>query len=503
MDDRASVPARAETPAAERPCDPAARYRPLWQAVDDLTAGRTTAEQLLDICQAAWAERNPELNAIVLADFAAAREQARASDARRRQSRALGPLDGVPFSIKESFDVAGWPTTCGSPALRDHVARRDATVVQRLRESGAVLIGKTNVPLGLRDWQSYNAVYGTTRNPHDPSRTPGGSSGGSAAAVCAGMSLFDIGSDIGSSLRNPAHYCGVFSHKSSHGIVPLSGHGTGAPSFGMQDINVAGPIARSARDLELVLQAIAGPEGADALAYRFALPPCPLNTLHQFRVAVLPTHPQAETDREVSDCIEGLGRWLEGQGTSVAWHVRPSFEAEELWRVYVLLLRATTSVHMPDAAFADSLDEAAAADPADARYAVLQHVGATLHHRDWLRLQHARARFTQAWQRFFDDYDVLLCPAAATTAFELNEAGEPWQRHLLVNGRPQPMTTQLFWAGHSGLCGLPSTVAPIGPGRSGLPVGVQIVAGRYRDLTSLRFASLLEAAGFAFRPPPR
>ncbi|MCG5263110.1 amidase [Cupriavidus gilardii] len=468
-----------------------------------MTAGRTTAEQLLDICQAAWAERNPELNAIVLADFAAAREQARASDARRRQSRALGPLDGVPFSIKESFDVAGWPTTCGSPALRDHVAQRDATVVQRLRESGAVLIGKTNVPLGLRDWQSYNAVYGTTRNPHDPSRTPGGSSGGSAAAVCAGMSLFDIGSDIGSSLRNPAHYCGVFSHKSSHGIVPLSGHGTGAPSFGMQDINVAGPIARSARDLELVLQAIAGLEGADALAYRFALPPCPLNTLHQFRVAVLPTHPQAETDREVSDCIEGLGRWLEGQGTSVAWHVRPSFEAEELWRVYVLLLRATTSVHMPDAAFADSLDEAAAADPADARYAVLQHVGATLHHRDWLQLQHARARFTQAWQRFFDDYDVLLCPAAATTAFELNEAGEPWQRHLLVNGRPQPMTTQLFWAGHSGLCGLPSTVAPIGPGRSGLPVGVQIVAGRYRDLTSLRFASLLEAAGFAFRPPPR
>lgn len=503
IDDRASVPARAETPAAERPCDPAARYRPLWQAVDDLTAGRTTAEQLLDICQAAWAERNPELNAIVLADFAAAREQARASDARRRQSRALGPLDGVPFSIKESFDVAGWPTTCGSPALRDHVARRDATVVQRLRESGAVLIGKTNVPLGLRDWQSYNAVYGTTRNPHDPSRTPGGSSGGSAAAVCAGMSLFDIGSDIGSSLRNPAHYCGVFSHKSSHGIVPLSGHGTGAPSFGMQDINVAGPIARSARDLELVLQAIAGPEGADALAYRFALPPCPLNTLHQFRVAVLPTHPQAETDREVSDCIEGLGRWLEGQGASVAWHVRPSFDAEELWRVYVLLLRATTSVHMPDAAFADSLDEAAAADPADARYAVLQHVGATLHHRDWLQLQHARARFTQAWQRFFDDYDVLLCPAAATTAFELNEAGEPWQRHLLVNGRPQPMTTQLFWAGHSGLCGLPSTVAPIGPGSSGLPVGVQIVAGRYRDLTSLRFASLLEAAGFAFRPPPR
>ena len=499
-----SIPARAGASAHQQTAaaPPAARYRPLWQAVDDLAEGRTSAEQLLDLCHAAWAERNPLLNAIVLADFDAAREQARASDARRRQGRALGPLDGVPFSVKESFDVAGWPTTCGNPALREHVAQRDATVVQRLREAGAVLIGKTNVPLGLRDWQSYNAVYGTTRNPHDPSRTPGGSSGGSAAAVCAGMSLFDIGSDIGSSLRNPAHYCGVFSHKSSHGIVPLSGHGTGAASFGIQDINVAGPLARSARDLELVLQTIAGPEGADALAYRLALPPCRLDSLAQFRVAVLPSHPQAEADREVSDRIEGLGRWLEGQSASVAWHVRPSFDAEELWRVYVLLLRATTSVHMPDGAFAETIEQAEAATADDASYATLQHVGATLRHRDWLLLQHARERFAGAWQRFFDDYDVLLCPAAATTAFSLNESGEPWQRHLDVNGKPQAMTTQLFWAGHSGLCGLPSTVAPIGPASNGLPVGVQIVAGRYRDLTSLRFAGLLEAAGFAFRPPP-
>ncbi len=177
--------------------------------------------------------------------------------------------------------------------------------------------------------------------------------------------------------------------------------------------------------------------------------------------------------------------------------------AGELWHVYVTLLRATTSVHMDDAAFGEALARSATAAAGDHGYATLQYTGATLSHRDWLRLQAARERFAAAWRRFFTGYDVLLCPAAATTAFPLDEAGEPWQRSVIVNGRPQPMTTQLFWAGHSGLCGLPSAVAPIGPGTGGLPVGVQIVAGRYQDLTALRFASLLEEAGHACRPPPR
>jgi amidase len=373
-------------------------------------------------------------------------------------------------------------------------------VVERLRAQGAVLLGKTNVPLGLRDWQSYNAIYGTTRNPHDLSRTPGGSSGGSAAAVCAGMSYFDIGSDIGSSLRNPAHYCGVFSHKSSHGIVPLRGHGNAEAGFAGQDINVAGPVARSAYDLELILRAISGPDAADFPAWRLELPPCDHARLADFRVAVLPTHPLAEVDATVSGAIEGLGRWLAGQGARVDWNVRPDFDAAALWRTYVLLLRATTSLHMDDAAFADALGKSRGADDGD-DYATLQFSGATLSHRDWLLLQHARGRFASAWERFFADYDVLLCPAASTTAFPLDESGEPWQRTIDVNGSAWPLTSQLFWAGHSGLCGLPSTVAPIGPASDGLPVGVQIVARRFGDLTSLRFAQLIETAGHAFRQP--
>lgn len=482
--------------------DASAEFDPLWRASEALAAGQTSAVALVDQCRGAWEAANGTINALVLSDWQAAMQAARESDRRRQRGEACGPLDGIPFTVKESFDVAGWPTTCGSPAHADHVAARDAAVVQRLRRAGAVLLGKTNVPLGLRDWQTYNAVYGTTRNPHDPSRTPGGSSGGSAAAVCAGMSFFDVGSDIGSSLRNPAHYCGVFSHKSSHGLVPLTGHGNGASSFGTQDINVAGPIARSARDLRMVLDAIAGPEEPQASAFQLSLPACPHERLDAFRVAVLPTHPIAEADGAVADEIVRVGRWLEQQGARVEWNVRPDFDAAQLWRVYVLLLRATTSVYMSDDAFAGALDDAARAAPGDDRYAALQHAGATLRHRDWLLLQQAREQFAQAWQQFFSRHDVLLCPAATTPAFALNERDEPWQRELLVNGRPQPMTTQLFWAGHSGLCGLPSTVAPIGVSPNGLPIGVQIVAGRYRDLTSLRIASLLEDAGFAFRPPP-
>ncbi|MCW2241457.1 amidase [Azospirillum canadense] len=478
----------------------ALRFQLVWAAARLIGDGAVTSVDLVEACRAAVRETNGTINALVLSDFERARTVAEERDRERRAGRIRGPLHGIPFTIKESFDVAGWPTTCGNPAFRDNVARRDATVVRRLAEAGAVLLGKTNVPLHLRDWQSYNAVYGTTRNPRDPQRTPGGSSGGSAAAVCAGMSFFDVGSDIGSSLRNPAHYCGVFSHKSSHGLVSMLGHGTDGGTE-VPDINVAGPVARSARDLALVLDAIAGPDGAEAAVYRLDLPDCPHERLTDFRVAVLPTHPFAEVDDAVSAPIEALGRWLEREGVAVSWHARPAIDAAALWRTYVLLLRAATSVHMPDAVFEETQRFAAEQAPDDLSYGALQHVGAALPHREWLRLQGLRRDFMAAWDAFFADVDVLLCPAAATTAFPLNEEGEPWRRFLTVNGRPQPLTTQLFWAGHSGLCHLPSTVAPIGLSREGLPVGVQIVAPRHHDRRSLRFAQRLEEAGYAFVPP--
>jgi amidase len=467
-------------------------YWPLWRLVRALQAQTLSSETLLDACEAAFSRNHDTVHALAIHDHAAARAQACRIDAARRAGEALGPLAGIPFSIKEAFDVAGWPTTCGDPAHAQNIADQDAAVTRRLRGAGAILLGKSNVPLHLRDWQSHNAVYGTTRNPHDPTRTPGGSSGGSAAAVCSGMSVFDVGSDIGSSLRNPAHYCGIFSHKSTHGLISLAGHGIRSEDP-TPDINVAGPLARSAKDLEILLRVLAE-EGRELRAPRPA-------DLAQCRIGVLSSHPVAPVDTEVSSVIEALARKLEQCGAKVSMQSMPAFDAEELWRTYVLMLRAATSVNMNDAAYAQAQQRARECDPQDMSYAALQYVGTVLDHRSWLRLAQARRRFARAWEDYFQWYDVLLCPAAATPAFELNQAGEPWQRTLMVNGRPQPMTTQQFWAGFSGLCGLPSTVAPAGRSSEGLPVGVQIIAGHGEDLTSLRVAQWLEDLGYGYQPP--
>ncbi|ALS61727.1 amidase [Pandoraea norimbergensis] len=490
----------AGTPSGSGATDAQWHHASISAAQAALARQDTTSTVLVAACEAAWHRDHPRLNAVVVSDFDRAHAVARERDAERRAGNVRGPLHGVPFTIKESFDVAGWPTTVGDPAFTGNVATRHATVVQRLEDAGAILLGKTNVPIWLRDWQSYNEVYGTTRNPHDLTRTPGGSSGGSAAAVCSGMSFFDVGSDIGSSIRNPAHYCGIFSHKSTHGLVPLDGHGLpGGATF--PDINVAGPLARSADDLQSVLSAIAGPTADAACAVRFELPRSHAKDLSEIRFGILPNHPVAEVDTDVEQCIVALGKDLERRGAHVQWNAKPSLDAAELLRVYMLLLRAATSGYLGEDAFAASVSSAAEASADDLSYASLQHVGAVMRHRDWLKLQPLRESFAAAWRALFEQVDVLLCPVAATAAFPLNEQGAPWQRTLEVNGRAQPLTTQLFWAGHSGLCGLPSTVAPAGRTAQGLPVGVQIVAPLYHDLRSIHVARLLEAAGYTFQPP--
>jgi amidase len=499
MTDPLSTQGRPADPTVQALTSSGYRYATLGQAADAMRTGDVNAATLVSECETAFLASNPRLNALVVTDFDAAHAAARTLDDERHAGITRGPLHGIPFTIKESFDVSGWPTTLGDPLHRNNYATAHADVVQRLINAGAVLLGKTNVPIYLRDWQSYNDIYGTTRNPRDLARTPGGSSGGSAAAVCAGMSFFDVGSDVGSSIRNPAHYCGIFSHKSTHGIVSLKGHGLPG-GMAVPDINVAGPLARSARDLEAVLNVIAGP--ADPCApMRLVLPPCESTDLRAFRFGVLPNHPLAEVDGEVEHCIVEMAKWLEREGAHVVWNARPALDAAQLLRTYTLLLRASTSHYLADNAFAAALAASEAVLPGDHSYAGLQYVGTALRHRDWLNLQTLRETFCTAWRRLFEDIDVLLCPVAATAAFPLDETGAPWQRTLTVNGRQQPLTTQLFWAGHSGLCGLPSTVAPAGTTAAGLPVGVQIVAPLYHDLRSLRVARLLEEAGYRFVPP--
>src|ERR1700730_6848241 len=234
--------------------------------------------ELLELYLARVAKYNPALNAIIATDLEGARKRARAADRALARKQPWGPLHGLPMTIKESYDVVGMPTTRGVPELKDNFPSHNALAVDRLLAAGVVLFGKTNVPIHLADYQSYNAIYGTTNNPWDLSRAPGGSSGGSAAALAAGLTGLEAGSDIGSSIRNPAHYCGVFGLKPTLGVASPKGQalpGTHADA----DISVIGPLARGAADLDLALDVMAGPDKIDGVAWKLDLPLCPARSL--------------------------------------------------------------------------------------------------------------------------------------------------------------------------------------------------------------------------------
>jgi len=443
---------------------------------------------------------NPKLNAVVVLDSDRSRKQARAADWALAKGRVLGPLHGVPMTIKESFDIAGLPTTWGRPDLKDNKPQRDALAVQRLKNAGVVLFGKTNVPTLLADWQTFNAIYGTTNNPWDVTRVPGGSSGGSAAALAAGLTGLETGSDIGASIRNPAHYCGVYGHKPTFGICSSQGQ-TLPPYIRESDIAVIGPLARSAKDLEIALKAMAGPDEIDGIGWQLELPRPPKKTWKQWRIAVLLDAPNAPVDASVQERINAIAEFLAKQGAKVSLAARPDIDLAEAHSVYFRLLRAATSRSLTDEMFARNLAAAKKARADDDSYPAMMARGNTVYHRDWLYLNETRHRMRLKWAEFFRKWDLLLCPAAATPAFPHNQQGERWERMVMVNGKPQPSTTQMFWAGYSGMCYLPSTVAPAGFASGGLPVGVQIVGPEYGDLTCIAFAQLLEREYQGFVAP--
>jgi amidase len=284
-------------------------FRSAKQLASDIRRRKVGCLEALDAFLARRDRFNPKLNAIVVTDVEGARRRAKQADAALRKGKVWGPLHGVPMTIKESYDVAGMPTTWGLPALKGNIAPRNALSVDRLLAAGVVLFGKTNVPAWLADYQSYNEVYGTTNNPWDLSRTPGGSSGGSAAALAAGLTGFEAGSDIGSSIRNPAHYCGVFGHKPTYAIVPPRGQALpGRVAQG--DISVIGPMGRSAEDLAIGLSVMAGADEIDGAGWRLALPAPRKKALRDFKVAVMLTDPTAEVDREVQARLQALADFL-------------------------------------------------------------------------------------------------------------------------------------------------------------------------------------------------
>jgi amidase len=458
--------------------------------------------ELLDLYLKRVEQHNPALNAIIATDVEGARKQAKAADRAVKAGKKLGPLHGVPMTIKESYNVVGYPTTWGIPALRDNKPKANALLVQRMLDAGVTLFGKTNVPLMLADYQSYNDIYGTTNNPWDLTRTPGGSSGGSAAALAAGLTGIEAGSDIGSSIRNPAHYCGVFGHKPTYGIVSGKGHAAGDWASPGADIAVVGPLARGAEDLEIALGAMVGLDEIDDRGLKVELPRPKKKSLREFKVAVVLDDPHAEVDRPVQDEIQKLADFLGKQKVKVSTTARPAFDTADMHEVYMKLLQAATSGRLSNEDYA-ARAEAAARFPAESKSTLAQMMrGMVLTHRDWLGLNERRHRMRLAWDAFFKDYDVLLCPVTASAAFPHDHEPDRTKRRLTVNGKQVPDGDQLFWAGYSGVTFLPATAAPIGQTLDGLPIGVQIVGPQYGDYTTIAFAKLLEKEYRSFVPPP-
>ena len=443
------------------------------------------------------------INAVPVLDAERATARAREADAALARGELWGPLHGVPMTVKESFNVTGLPTTYGFTAYANNIATGNAVTVQRLLNAGAVIFGKTNVPASLADWQSFNPVYGTTGNPWDTTRTPGGSSGGSAAALAAGFTALELGSDIGASIRNPAHYCGVWGHKPTWGVVPQTGHELRPwASADAYDIGAVGPLARSAYDLALALDILAAPLsmltalGRVPLAWRDrGTPP------RRMRVAVLYDDAEAEVDASVQGALRDLVAFLRAQGVVVTENARP-VDSAEAHEVYIHLLRAATGSHYDDEAYAVARKRVLDYGPDDRSYPARHFRGNTASHRDWVLMDERRERLRRQWAAFFEQHDLLICPVATTPAFPHMQTGERWERMIPVNGHTQPSTDALFWAGYPGLVGLPATAVPLGLSPGGLPVGAQIVGPVFGDPDCLRFAQWIESEYRAFMPPP-
>lgn len=466
-----------------------------------LLARRFTAGDLLEASFGRIDALNPRLNAIVAQDRDAARAMARASDERLASGTAR-PLEGLPITIKDAYDVAGLPSSGGLPAYRERVPTEDAAAVARLRAAGAVILGKSNVPVFSGDFQSYNPAHGVTNNPWDETRSPGGSSGGAAVAVAAGMSAFELGSDLGGSIRWPAHACGVFGLKTSWGLVSTWGAIPPPPERRTPrniDLMVAGPITRAAQDLDLILPVLAGPR--DTALPSPALPSPRTASPEGLRVALWAQDAFAPVDAEVSGVVHAAARLLADAGAQVDETARPSLRFSDAFEVYALLNHAVVAYGLPPKVRARIQAQAAAFSPNDLSHQALQARGARMTPGLYQQLSQRRLALKRQWARFFEHYDVLLCPPAPVAAIAHDHGPDIHARRLDVNGEPRPYLDFLLWASLATGADLPALSAPVAPSRAGLPLGVQIIAPMGEDRLAIAVAAMLERAGAGYRVP--
>ncbi|HET8630205.1 MAG TPA: amidase family protein [Thermomicrobiales bacterium] len=440
-----------------------------------IRAGRASAVEVLEAHLAQIERHNPALNAVVTLDAGRAHERARAADAALARGEVWGPLHGVPFTLKDAHATAGVRTTTGFPPLAGQVPREDGTVAARLKAAGAILVGKTNVATMLGDYQTANPIFGRTNNPWDMSCTPGGSSGGAAAALAAGLTPLDIGTDLSGSIRLPAHFCGVFGLKPTERRVSLDGLIPGLPPpRGVRVMSCVGPLARTPEDLALLYRLIAGPDGRDT-----EVPPVPLDdapevALRDLRIAVVPTFPGIPAAAAIRDAVAALARALERAGAAVEAAAPPALDYHEELRSAGELIGMMVG--------------AAQADEGAAPTTLAQYLTA-LDRRDQSIL---------AWERFLEAWDVLLCPPSMSTAFPHCEPGTP----LRVDGRDVDYWMVCAHATLFNYTGHPALAMPYTQNNDGLPIGVQLVGKRWDEARLLAVAAALSGVAGGFRRPP-
>ncbi|NLP10780.1 amidase [bacterium] len=442
---------------------------------------------------------NPQINAVVTLMREEALARAREADVARAKGKFSGPLHGVPVTVKDAFDIKGVRITYGMPAFKDHIATRDAAVVERLRRAGAVLLGVTNVPFMLNDHQSYNDIFGQTNNPWDLTRTPGGSTGGGAAALAAGLGYLTPGSDIGGSIRCPAHFCGVCGHKPTLNVVPTRGHMQFSPDdFDPPNyLAVAGPLARYAKDLRLALEVLGGPDGDEAVAYNWKLPSPRQRHLKDYRLGYLLDDKLCPVSSDVRAMLADAVTALRNAGATLTEGWPEGVDPEGEYHNFFFLLQATFAFETREEKLAELRDRAKKQDGTWEYFNALAQAGP---HKTFIDAQSKQMKARANWQDFFRTHDAFLLPTAFVPAFKHDH--RPWKERILETPEgPRRYGDLLFWISFATHTGHPATVVPVGLTKEGLPVGAQIIGPYLEDDTSIDLAMKIEELLGGFHPP--
>jgi amidase len=443
---------------------------------------------------------NPRINAVVTLMREEALARAKEADAARSKGTFFGPLHGMPITIKDAFDVKGVRTTFGNPIFKDHIPTRDSAVVERLRRAGTILLGMTNVPFMLADHQSYNDIFGQTNNPWDLTRTPGGSTGGGAAALAAGIGYLTPGSDIGGSIRGPAHFCGVCGHKPTLNVVSLRGHMQLSPDeFDPPNyLAVAGPLARYAKDLKLALEILGGPDIEDAVAYSWRLPAPRQQRLKDYRIGYMLDDKLCPLSSDVRTVLADAVAALRKAGANLTEGWPRGVDPGREYQNYVFLLMATFASETREEELAEMR---ARAHKQDGSWEALSALAEAGPHKNFIDARSKQMACRATWQEFFHTHDAFLLPTAFVPAFK-HDHRPSWNDRVLETPEGlRPYTDLFFWISFATHTGLPATVVPVGLTEAGLPVGMQIIGPYLEDATPIDMAAKIEEILGGFRPP--